>query len=58
MLQQLLEEPSQRMIGSAGQSGKNNETTAVYTRHKTDLEVLCDFTNKSLEGELADEQLC
>jgi hypothetical protein len=58
MLQQLLEEPSRRMIGSAGRSETSDGTTAVYTQRGTNLEVLCNFTNKSLEGELADEELC
>jgi hypothetical protein len=58
MPQQLLEEPSRQMIGSAGQSDKSNEMTTVDIENRTNLKVLCDFTNKSLEGELADQELC
>jgi len=25
---------------------------------KTDFEILCDFTDKTLEGEFADEEFC
>ena len=46
------------MIGSGGQSGRHVSNSRYGNKAmKTYLEVLSDLTNKTLEGELADEQL-
>ncbi|KAF8449370.1 hypothetical protein L210DRAFT_2661538 [Boletus edulis BED1] len=50
--------PSQQTIGSAGQSVQCPVSTS--SRHggqPTHLEVLCNFTNETLERQLANEQL-
>jgi hypothetical protein len=58
MPQRLLGEPSRQTIGNAGQSSKNSQTEAgAVCGAPTDLEILCDFTHKTLEGKLADEEL-
>ena len=47
------------MIGIASQSVRETVSIAqvVKTLEETNLEVLSDFPNKTLEGELADEEL-
>ena len=58
MPQQLLGEPSRQMIGSGGQSGKSVQQRRHNWNDETaDLEILCNFTDETLEGKLADEQL-
>ena len=39
-------------------SGLSVEETRVIRHVYTYLEILCDFTNETLEGQLTDEQLC
>jgi hypothetical protein len=52
MPRQLLEAPSQPMIGNGGQSVITSQfqPSKESSKHESYLEVLCDFTNKSLEG--------
>ena len=51
--------PSRQTIGSAGQSVDDDDQLRPPEpnwKWVADLEVLCDFTDKTLEGELADEE--
>jgi hypothetical protein len=44
------------MIGNAGRSGARYKLHSVK-RSKTHLEVLCNFTNETLEWQFTDEEL-
>ena len=58
MLLQLPGEPSRPMIGNAGQSGRSNQIRPkVNHTSVTNLKILCNFTDKTLEGKFADEEL-
>ena len=45
------------MIGSGGRSEEMLDKSQTKLKSGTNLEVLSDFTDKTLEGEFADEEL-